>query len=102
MKGGDWNWYITVQAVREWMALTGRKGELEDNNPEFVAAQNELGEMSLTFRLSESATAKQKPGCEIYRGRIKVKGKSKRAECTVMTTKRGEGELPQLVRVNLK
>jgi hypothetical protein len=24
---GDWKWYITIAAVREWMALTGRGGD---------------------------------------------------------------------------
>lgn len=76
---GDWHWYITIAAVREWMHLTGRGGELEDSNPEFVAAQNELGDLSLTATLSESATAKQINGASVYRG-----------------------SLPQLVRVTRK
>ncbi len=97
-----WKWYITIAAVREWMTLTGRRGELEDDNPDFVAAQNELGDLSLTARLAVDASERQRNGAQIYRGRVMVKGKSKRAECTVMPPLRSEGPLPQLVRVTLK
>jgi hypothetical protein len=99
---GDWKWYLTVQAVKEWMRLTGRRGELEETNPEFMAAQDELGAMSMTFRLAETASGRETSGASIYRGRIMVRGKSKRAECTVMPAVRTEGSLPQLVRVTLK
>jgi hypothetical protein len=99
---GDWKWYITVQAVKEWMRLTARKGELEDDNPEFLAAQDELGTMSMTFRLAQTASGRETSGASIYRGRIMVRGKSKRAECTVMPPGRTEGSLPQLVRVTPK
>ncbi len=97
-----WKWYLSIAAVREWMALTGRGGELEDDNPDFVAAQNELGELSLTAKLALEASDKQRNGATIYRGRVMVRGKSRRAECTVMPPLRSEGPLPQLVRVTLK
>ena len=99
---GDWKWYITIAAVREWMALTGRSGELEDDNPDFVAAQNELGDLSLTARLAVDASERQRNGASIYRGRVTVRGKKRRAECTVMPPLRSEGPLPQLVRVTFK
>jgi hypothetical protein len=99
---GHWKWYITIAAVREWMTLTGRDGELEDDNPGFIAAQNELGELSLTARLAEAASERERSGASIYRGRVMVCGKSRRAECTVMPPLRKEGPLPQLVRVTLK
>jgi hypothetical protein len=99
---GDWRWYITIAAVREWMTLTGRRGEMETDNPDFVAAQNELGDLSLTARLAVDASEKQRNGASIYRGKVTVNGKRRRAECTVMPPLRSEGPLPQLVRVTLK
>jgi hypothetical protein len=84
------------------MTLTGRGGELEVDNPEFIAAQNELGDLSLTARLAVDASEKQKNGGSIYRGKVTVKGKRVRAECTVMPPLRSEGPLPQLVRVTIK
>ena len=99
---GDWKWYITIAAVRQWMTLTGRGGELEDDNPDFIAAQNELGDLSLVATLALDATDKQRNGASIYRGKVTVKGKRLRAECTVMPPLRSEGPLPQLVRVTLK
>lgn len=97
-----WKWYITIAAVREWMTLTGRGGEMEDDNQDFIDAQNELGDLSLTARLAVDASEKQKNGGSIYRGKVTVKGKRVRAECTVMPPLRSEGPLPQLVRVTLK
>lgn len=99
---GDWKWYITITAISEWMALTGRKGELEDDNPDFIAAENELGELSLTARLALAASERERNGSSIYRGKATVRGKRRRVECTVMPPLRAEGPLPQLVRVTLK
>lgn len=99
---GDWKWYITFAAVQQWMKLTGRHGELDDDNHDFVAAQNELGDLSLTAKLSEVASEKQQSGASIYRGKVTVMGKRVRAECTVMPPIRSEGPLPQLVRVTIK
>lgn len=98
----NWRWYISIAAVRDWMAITGRSGELEDNNPQFVAAQAELGQLSLTATLAEAASEKLRSGGLIYRGRVMVGGRSRRAECTVMPAARAEGSLPQLVRVTAK
>lgn len=100
----DWRWYLTIAAVREWMTLTGRNGPLENNNPAFLAAQSELGELSLTARLSEAATARRKfdRGDAVYRGSATVKGKRRRVECIVMPPQVFEGPLPALVRVTLK
>jgi hypothetical protein len=97
-----WKWYITIAAVREWMTLTGRRGELEEDNPDFIAAQNELGDLSLTARLAVDASERQHNGASIYRGKVTVKGKRVRAECTVMPPLRSEWPLPQLVRVTIK
>lgn len=95
-----WNWYLTIAAVRQYMELTGRAGELEDSNPAFVAAQNELGELSLTAK--PARTAETKSGAVIYRGKVTIAGKRRRVECTVMPIPRQEGTLPQLLRVTLK
>jgi hypothetical protein len=97
-----WKWYITIAAVRQWMTLTGRAGDLEDDNPGFIDAQNELGDLSLTATLALDASEKQRNGASIYRGKVTVKGKRVRAECTVMPPLRSEGPLPQLVRVTIK
>lgn len=42
----QWRWYLTVRAVGEWMAITGRSGPLEASNPAYLAAEAELGEFS--------------------------------------------------------
>lgn len=97
-----WRWYITIAAVRQWMALTGRCGELEDSNPDFLAAQSELGDLSLTATLALSASEKQRDGASVYRGRVMVRGRSVRTECIVMPPLRREGPLSQLVRVTIK
>jgi hypothetical protein len=98
-----WKWYITVAAVGQWMRITGRRGELEDTNPDFVDAQNELGEFSLTAKLA--STPPSRSGALTYRcywaGRTKH-GKRRRVECQVMPAGRVDGDLPQLVRVKLK
>lgn len=99
---GDWKWYITIAAVQQWMTLTGRHGDLEDDNQDFIDAQNELGDLSLTATLAIDASEKQRNGASIYRGKVTVNGKRRRAECTVMPPLRSEGPLPQLVRVTLK
>lgn len=95
-----WAWYISIAAVRQYMAITGRRGELEDTNPDFVEAQDELRELSLTARLAP--TAKAASGALTYRGKITLNGKRRRVELTVMPAGRVEGDLPQLVRVVLK
>lgn len=99
---GNWKWYLSIAAIRQWMDLTGRSGDLEADNPDFNAAESELGDLSLTARLAVEASEKQRSGASIYRGSVKVNGKAVRAECTVMPPLRREGRLPQLVRVTLK
>lgn len=50
-----WKWYVTIAAVRQWMELTGGSGPLEDTNPDFVWAQNELGDFSLMAKLAPTS-----------------------------------------------
>lgn len=95
-----WRWYISIAAIKQYMSLAGLSGELEDTNPHFVAAQNALGELSLTARPAQ--TAETKSGAVIYRGKVTIHGKRRRVECTVMPVPRTEGSLPQLLRVTLK
>lgn len=95
-----WRWYITIAAVRQYMELAGLRGELEETNPDFVAAQNALGELSLTAK--PARTAETKSGAVIYRGKVTIAGKRRRIECTVMPIPRTEGNLPQLLRVTAK
>ena len=97
---GKWNWYLTIAAVRQYMALTGLRGDLEDDNPDFVRAQNELGDLSLTARLADAEPTQS--GAVRYRGKITLRGRRQRVECTVMPAGRDEGVLPQLLRVTLK
>jgi hypothetical protein len=95
-----WQWYLTIAAVRQYMELAGLRGPLELENPDFVRAQEALGELSLTAKLAPTASGKH--GADVYRGKVTIHGKRRRIECTVIPTQREEGSLPQLVRVTLK
>lgn len=96
----DWRWYITATAVKEYMALAGMPEA--DDGDDFCAAQEALGELSLTARLALDASERERNGSQIYRGKVTIRGKRRRIECTVMPPVRAEGPLPQLVRVRLK
>lgn len=95
-----WRWYITIESIRQYMTLAGLSGPLEDGNPDFVTAQDALGELSLTARPAQ--TAETRSGAVIYRGKVTINGKRRRVECTVMPIPRTEGKMPQLLRVTLK
>lgn len=82
------------------MTLAGLGGELEDDNPDFVQAQNDLGELSLTAKPVIGKDTES--GAALYRGKVTIYGKRRRIECTVMPVPRVEGNLPQLLRVTLK
>jgi len=95
-----WRWYLTVAAVRQFMQLADLYGPLEMDNPDFVRAQEILGELSLTAKLARTPASTS--GALTYRGKITIGGKRRRIECKVMPQGRAEGDLPQLVRVTLK
>lgn len=95
-----WRWYISIAAIREWMRLAGLSGPLEDTNPDFVAAQDTLGDLSLTARLSRAPPNEH--GAMTYRGKVTLGGRRRRVECYVQHANRTEGALPQLVWVRLK
>jgi len=82
------------------MDLAGLRGELEDDNPDYVRAMEALGELSLT---AQPVVGKDtQSGAALYRGKVTIAGKRRRIECTVMPIPRSEGSLPQLLRVTLK
>ncbi len=95
-----WRWYLTIAAVRQYMELASLHGALENCNPDFVLAQDALGDLSLTAKLAR--TPPTKSGASLYRGKVTIAGKRRRIELTVMPAGREEGDKPQLVRVNLK
>ena len=95
-----WRWYLTIAAVGQYMQLAGLRGPLEDGNPDFLRAEKELGELSLTAK--PARTAETRSGAAFYRGKVTIAGKRRRIECTVMPIPRKEGALPQLLRVTLK
>ncbi len=95
-----WKWYLSIAAVRQYMDIAGLRGELETDNPDFVAAQNTLGQLSLTATPAD--TPPTRSGGVIYRCWVEMKSGRKRIELTVTPSPRDEGSLPQLVRVTLK
>lgn len=95
-----WRWYLTIAAVRQYMEIAGLTGDLEDDNPDFVRAQNDLGEISLTATPAD--TPPTDSGGIIYRPHVMIAGRKTRLELTVTPAGRAEGDLPQLVRVRLK
>ncbi len=95
-----WKWYLTIAAVRQYMDIAGLKGECELENQDFVAAQNALGDLSLTATPAD--TPPTRSGGIIYRCWTHLRGRRQRLELTVMPAPRDEGSLPQLVRVIVK
>lgn len=98
----SWRWFITVTAVGQWMRLTGRGGPLATDNPDYVEALAELGALSQTAGLAVEKSDRREDGASVYRKRLTVKGRKVRVECVVMPPLRKEGDLPQLVGVELK
>lgn len=94
------NWYLTIAAVREYMGICGLSGPLEDANLDFLKAVGDLTELSISSRLSDAPRTKS--GASIYRGKVTIRGRRHRIECTVQEAARDEGTMPQLVRVRLK
>lgn len=95
-----WKWYLSIAAVREYMDIAGLSGEAETDNPDFVAAQELLGTLSLSATPAD--TPPTRSGGIIYRPWTEIHGQRTRLELTVTPAGRKEGDLPQLVRVRLK
>lgn len=97
----DWRWYITIASIREYMAIMGCSGPLEDTNPDFLAAEEALGRYSLTAALAPKVLPS---GAVLYRsGKMRIRGRGgRRLEFVVVEVPRAEGLLPQLVSVRSK
>lgn len=91
------HWYITVAAVREYLAICGENPR--DDGDTFDRAAKDLAEICEHARL-----VKTEPHRETYRVSVTddATGATKRLELTVSTMPRPEGPLPQLVRVRDK
>lgn len=97
----NWKWYLTIAAVKQYMDLAGYSGPTEDDNPDFIRAENELGEHSLTARPVVGKNTRS--GAILYRtGMMRLKRGRGRLEFTVSPIPRKEGKLPQLLRVTWK
>lgn len=100
-ESSNWRWYISIAAISEYMAITGCSGPLEDSNPDFIRAEQELGAHSQTARLTPHVL---RSGAVTYRsGKMKIRGRGgRRLEFVVAEVPRAEGPLPQLVSVRSK
>lgn len=99
----SWNWYISIEAIRQYMEIQNWSGELEVSNPLFLRAKEELRAFSLTAREVDTPLTKPaRSGAVLYRANGFSRGVKARWEFSVSFEKRGEGNLPQLVRVRLK
>lgn len=93
----SWNWYISVESIRQWMRATSRTGPLEASNPDYVAVESELGELSLTARLGPQSRALG--NATVYRGSVISRGMSIAVECSVTPANPPSRPLPQLVHI---
>lgn len=98
----DWNWYLSIAAIRDLMHIAGLNGPAEEDNPAFLAAERMLGQLSLTARKAEGAAGES--GADLYRtdGSVEINGRRTRLEFRVSAGRRAEGELPQVLRVRDK
>lgn len=85
-------WYITVAAVREYLAIKGL--DPNDEGDDYSTAERELVEQA------RAIVAAGKPGRDLDSGAIQYRGgRPMRLRLTVMPAPRREGSKPQLVRV---
>lgn len=93
-------WYLSARAVREYLALMRRKDD--DGGPEWSRAEDELRAMAENCLERERTGIRLprphrgKPDLIVYRGPSPL-----RLQLIVSTTKRPEGDLPQLVSVSI-
>lgn len=102
----QWPWYMTVAAVREFMAIAGIEddddGAGAGGGPAWGRAERELGALCAQARLADVKTPPAS-GAEVYRtGRVLVGGRKTKLEFYVQPAPRQEGDKPQLVRVRDK
>lgn len=91
-------WYITVAAVRQYMAICGYEGSTD--GPVFDAAAIELEDICDRAKLTREVGDGQRS--QTWRVKAKVRDKMTRLELTVATSPRPEGPLPQLIGVRNK
>jgi hypothetical protein len=97
--GPEWPWYMTIAAMRQYMRIAGYGGSAEETNPNFTAAERELGAHCAAAHLTSQKTAS---GVQIYRtGRVTVgrSGRKTRLQFSVAPAPRAEGGKPQLVSI---
>jgi hypothetical protein len=85
-------WYISARAVRDYLALRGRP-DVEDG-PVWDRAEDELIRMAIATVESVRVPSRLDSGALRYRGPQPL-----RLTLVVVPSPRGEGALPQLVRV---
>lgn len=91
-------WYITVAAVRQYMAICGYEGSTD--GPIFDRAAIELEDLCERARLAKDIGPGQKS--QQWRVKTTVRDKRTRLELIVSLDKRPEGPLPQLIAVRNK
>lgn len=86
-------WYITVRAVRDYLALCGRPDVTD--GPEFDRATAELTAIAIALAAKGPTSQQETSGALVYR-----EGRPRRWRYTVQPVPREEGSAPQLVRVS--
>lgn len=92
-------WYITVEAVRQYMRIQGYVGSTD--GPIFDRAAIELEDLCDQAELKKEWAHDGKPR-QLWQVRAMVGDYRTRLELTVAMEPRPEGPLPQLVRVRDK
>lgn len=90
--------YISVAAVRQYMAIMGYSGGTDGD--EFDRAAMELDQLADQARLAKDVDDKQRS--QQWRVKTTVRGKRSRLELIVSMEQRPEGPLPQLIAVRNK
>lgn len=91
-------WYITVAAVRQYMAICGYPPQTDGKH--FNRARRELAELADVARLAKDVGPSQRS--QQWRVKATVRGRRTRLELIVATEPRPEGPLPQLIAVRNK
>ena len=91
-------WYISVAAVRQYMAIQGYEGS--PDGPVFDRAAIELEDLCEQAKLARDIGPSQQS--QLWRVKATVRGKRSRLELIVSVEARKEGPLPQLIAVRNK
>lgn len=91
-------WYISVEAVRQYMRIMGYAGSMD--GPVFDSAAIELETLCEQAKLAKDVGRGQHS--QLWRVKTTVKDKRTRLELVVSLSERPEGELPQLIAVRNK